>query len=119
MAGKDLLSRLADAGEDAIARLGKVPGGEQVVGAMHAMRDRTDELQKRVMGVEGLEKRIVELEQRVAALEGAKRSPTRRVAAATGRTPAARARGRSTASKASRPTAGGGSSSPTGGESPG
>ena len=134
MAGKDLLSRLADAGEEAISRLGKVPGSEQVAGAMHALRDRTDELQKRVMGVEELENRIAELEQRLAALEGAKRSPARQTAAKTGRAPATRTSSRSSAAKTTRKSASassgskakptrssssGGSSAPTGGDSPG
>jgi hypothetical protein len=121
MAGKDLLSRLADAGEEAIARLAKAPGGEQIVGAMNAMRERMDELQKRISGLEDTEKRLDELEKRVAALEGAKRSSTRRVASATSRSAS---RGRTTRSSSgpgsgSKPRSSGGSAAPTGGDSPG
>ena len=65
---KDLLSRLADAGEEAIQRLAKAPGGENVVKAVNASRDRVDELQKRVRGIEGLEKRVAALEKRIDAL---------------------------------------------------
>jgi TolA-binding protein len=124
MPGKDLLSRLADAGEEAISRLSKVPGGDQVVHAMNTMRERTDELQKRVRGIEQLESRVEELEQRVAALEGGKRSPARQAASASGRTSTSRSRSRSTASKSSRSASARGSSSegssaPTGGDSPG
>jgi TolA-binding protein len=115
--GKDLLSRLADAGEEAITRLSKMPGGEQIAGAMHTMRDRMDELQKRVRGLEDLDKRVEALEKQVATLQGAKRAPARRAASATGRTSTARARGRTSASKPTRPA--GGSSSSTGGDSPG
>jgi hypothetical protein len=125
MAGKDLLSRLADAGEEAIARLAKAPGGEQIVGAMNAMRERMDELQKRISGLEDTEKRLDELEKRVAALEGAKRSSTRRVASATSRSAS---RGRTTRSSSgpgsgsgsgSKSRSSGGSAAPTGGDSPG
>jgi hypothetical protein len=67
-AQKDLLSRLADAGEEAIQRLAKAPGGENVLKAVNASRDRIDELQKRVRGIEGLEKRVAALEKKVDAL---------------------------------------------------
>jgi polyhydroxyalkanoate synthesis regulator phasin len=78
-AQKDLLSRLADAGEEAIQRLAKAPGGENVVKAVNASRDRIDELQKRVRGIEGLEKRVAALEKKVDALS----KPSRPKPAAT------------------------------------
>ena len=84
-AQKDLLSRLADAGEEAIQRLAKAPGGENVLKAVNASRDRIDELQKRVRGIEGLEKRVAALEKRVDALAKRERKT------AGGRPPAARA----------------------------
>jgi ApbE superfamily uncharacterized protein (UPF0280 family) len=67
-AQKDLLSRLADAGEEAIQRLAKAPGGENVVKALNTTRERMDELQKKVRGIEQLEKRVVALEKKVEAL---------------------------------------------------
>ena len=80
---KDLLSRLADAGEEAIQRLAKAPGGENVVKAVNASRDRVDELQKRVRGIEGLEKRVSALEKRLEALtKQAKPKPAARKPAA-------------------------------------
>jgi hypothetical protein len=72
-AQKDLLSRLADAGEEAIQRIAKAPGGENVLKALNTSRDRIDELQKRVRGIEGLEKRVAALEKRVDALTKASR----------------------------------------------
>jgi hypothetical protein len=65
MAQKDLLSRLADAGENAIKTLGDAPGADRFLGAANAMRDRLDELQKRVRGLEGLEQRLADLERKV------------------------------------------------------
>ena len=76
---KDLLSRLADAGEDAIARLAEAPSADRVMGFANNMRDRMDEMQKRVRGIDALEKRIEELERRVETLSS---KPTRAKAAA-------------------------------------
>ena len=50
----DLLGRLADLSEEAIQRLTEVPGADRAVGAVNALRERTDELQRRVRGLEGL-----------------------------------------------------------------
>ena len=80
---KDLLSRLADAGEEAVQRLAKAPGGENLLKAVNASRDRIDELQKRVRGIEGLEKRVAALEKRIDALakQGAPKPAARKPAA--------------------------------------
>src|SRR5262249_36579081 len=74
LSSKDLLSRLADAGEEAIQRLGDVPGGERLLSAANSMRERMDDLSKRVRGLEKLEARIVDLERRVDELSGTKAS---------------------------------------------
>jgi len=65
---KDLLTMLADRGEEAIQRLGDAPGADRVLGAAQALRDRLDEIQKRLRGIDVLEKRVAELEKRVEAL---------------------------------------------------
>lgn len=65
---KDVLSRLADVSEAAIQRLGEMPGGDRIAGAATTVRDRLDELQRRVRGLEGLEQRIAELERKVDQL---------------------------------------------------
>jgi hypothetical protein len=64
----DLLGRLADLSEDAIQRLTEVPGADRAVGALNALRERTDELQRRVRGLEGLEQRLAALERKVDKL---------------------------------------------------
>jgi hypothetical protein len=64
----DLLGRLADLSEDAIQRLSDAPGADRVLGALNALRDRTDELQKRVRGLEDLEKRLSAVERKVDKL---------------------------------------------------
>ena len=68
MARTDILGRLADLSEDAIQRLSDAPGAERFLGAMNAMRDRLDELQKRVRGLEELEQRLTALERKVDKL---------------------------------------------------
>ena len=64
----DLLGRLADVSEEAIQRLTEVPGADRAVGAVNALRERTDELQRRVRGLEGLEQRLTALEKKVEKL---------------------------------------------------
>ncbi|MGH2936452.1 MAG: hypothetical protein ACRDL2_18330, partial [Gaiellaceae bacterium] len=62
----DLLGRLADMSEDAIQRLSDAPGADKLLGALNTLKDRTDELQKRVRGLEDLEKRLAAVEAKVA-----------------------------------------------------
>jgi DNA repair exonuclease SbcCD ATPase subunit len=79
---QDLLSRLTQAGEDAIQRLGEAPGGHRLAEAANALRARVDELQKKVRGIDELEKRVEKLEQRLTALEK-KPAPRRRASSAS------------------------------------
>jgi uncharacterized protein Yka (UPF0111/DUF47 family) len=66
---KDLLSRMADAGEEALQRLAGTPGADRVLGTalgvLHNMRDQVDSLSKRVRGLEEMEKRVAKLERKV------------------------------------------------------
>jgi hypothetical protein len=76
----DLLSRLADLSEEAMQRLTEAPGADRLVGVLNATRDRVDELQRRVRGLEELEKRLAALERKVDRLAkgGAASSTTSR-----------------------------------------
>jgi hypothetical protein len=89
--GQDLLSKLADRGEEAITRLADAPGGGRLAEAAKTMRDRADELQRRLRGIDALEKRVAELEKRVNELQGKK--------PAVAKAPAPRKRASSSASK--------------------
>ena len=73
----DLLGRLADLSEDAIQRLSDAPGADRALGALNAMRDRMDELQKRVRGLEDLEKRLAAVERKVEKLSKGDAAPAR------------------------------------------
>ena len=67
-AQKDLISRLADAGEEAIAKLASVPGAERFLETANVLRARLDEVQKKLLGLEAIERRVDELERRVDQL---------------------------------------------------
>jgi len=69
---KDLITRLADAGEDALQRLTDLPGGQRVLTAFNDLRTRVDELGKKVRGIDALEERVAALEKELAALKKSK-----------------------------------------------
>jgi outer membrane murein-binding lipoprotein Lpp len=104
-ARKDLLTRLADAGEDAISRLGDAPGMKGVTGFANTTRDRLDELTKKVRGIDALEKRVAKLEKRLNEMSGTK-STAKRTSATAKKTSARKTTTRPTSAK-------------TGGDSPG
>jgi polyhydroxyalkanoate synthesis regulator phasin len=64
----DLIGKLAELSEEAIHRLQDAPGGDRVVGTMNAMKDRLDDLQRRVRGIDELEARLTALERKVDKL---------------------------------------------------
>jgi hypothetical protein len=87
---KNIVERLADAGEEAIQRLGSAPGGDKLLGALGSIRERVDDLQKRVRGLEGLDKRLAAVERRLDKLEGKGRTTARKTPSTTKRSTAAR-----------------------------
>ena len=76
---KDFVSKLADAGEEALQRLSELPGGQKALTAYNDLRTRVDELGKKVRGIDELEARVAKLEKELAALKKAK-APARRQA---------------------------------------
>jgi polyhydroxyalkanoate synthesis regulator phasin len=66
---KDVIARLANRGEDVLNRLAELPGGAKALKAFNELRDRVDDLGKKVRGIEALEERISALEKQVAALK--------------------------------------------------
>ena len=78
-AEKDFVSKLADAGEEALQRLSELPGGQKALTAYNDLRTRVDELGKKVRGIDELEARVAKLEKELAALKKAK-APARRQA---------------------------------------
>lgn len=69
-----MIARLAERGEQTIARLGDLPGGTKALQAMNDLRTRVDELGKRVRGIDVLEERVAKLEKEIAALKRAQKA---------------------------------------------
>ena len=63
-----MIARLADRGEQTIARLADLPGGTKALKAVNDLRTRVDELGKKVRGIDELEQRVAKLEKEVATL---------------------------------------------------
>jgi uncharacterized protein YceH (UPF0502 family) len=78
-AEKDFVTRLADAGEEALQRLADLPGGQKALTAVNDLRARVDDLGKKVRGIDALEARVAKLEKELAALKRAE-APARRQA---------------------------------------
>jgi outer membrane murein-binding lipoprotein Lpp len=77
MITKDLISKLADRGEDVVGKLSDFPAAQRLVEAAGGLRERVDEIQRRLRGLDALERRVAELEKKVDRLSG----PPKRAAA--------------------------------------
>ena len=67
---RNLVSMLADAGEEAIQRIGTAPGGDRILGAVNALRERVDDMQKNMRAIASIEKRLDTIERRLDKIEG-------------------------------------------------
>ena len=77
---KDLLTQFRDLSSEALNRLTDVPGGSKLVDFANETRSRLDEMQKKLRGLDELERRLTKLEQQVAA-QAKKPAPRRRAPA--------------------------------------
>ena len=75
MAQRDLISRLADRGEEMLSKFADTPGASRVVELLNSTRERLDDLQKRVIGLENLERRLDEVERRLDTLQETDAAP--------------------------------------------
>ena len=75
---KDFVTRLADAGEEALQRLSELPGGQRALTAFNDLRSRVDELGKKVRGIDALEARVAKLEKQVAELKRPRKAASTR-----------------------------------------
>jgi uncharacterized protein YoxC len=88
---KDLLTRLSDAGEEALSRVAGSSTTARLLDSVGGMRERLDDVQKKVRGLDALEKRVAKLEKRVEELSKPKRTAaTPRSRAATTKRPTTR-----------------------------
>ena len=63
---KDILSRVQDLGAEALSKLADVPGGSKLVDMANDTRTRLDDMQKKLRGLDELEKRVAKLERELA-----------------------------------------------------
>src|SRR3954469_12043655 len=80
---KDVITRLAEQGEEAFQRIAELVGGARFVEAMNGMRERVDDMSKRLRSLDPLEKRVAELERRLDGLSKPARPTTARKTTAT------------------------------------
>jgi uncharacterized membrane protein len=66
---QDILSRLADKGEGALTRVAGSQTTARVVDSVTGLRERMDDVQKKVRGLDELEKRVAKLEKQLAELK--------------------------------------------------
>ena len=78
---KITIDRLTSLGEEMIDKASQYPTANRVLQGAMQMKERVDDLSKRVRGLEAMEKQIAELEKRVAKLEGSKRAAAKPAAA--------------------------------------
>ena len=71
---QDVIGRLAGRGEDALNRLAELPGGTKALKAFNDLRQRVDELSRKVRGVDELERRVAKLEKELSALKRTQKS---------------------------------------------
>jgi hypothetical protein len=82
---KDLITQFRDLTSEAFNKLSELPGGSKFVDFANDTRARLDEMQKKLRGLDELEKRVAKLEQQVAGQ--AKPAAARKPAAAKKPTP--------------------------------
>src|SRR3954447_13687428 len=83
---KDVVARLSETGEEALQKLLQNPGTAKVVGAANALKERVDELTRRMRSLDPLEKRVAELERRLEELSKPKRATAKRTTTAAKKT---------------------------------
>jgi hypothetical protein len=87
---KDILSQFRDLGSEALHKLADVPGGSRLMEMANESRARLDEIQKRLRGLDELEKRVARLEKQLGG-ESKKRATTARKTSARTTTSARKA----------------------------
>ncbi len=69
------LSQLSSFSEDLLGKASKNPAATKFLQGANQLRDRVDDLSKRVRGLDALEERVEKLEERIAKLEKPARKP--------------------------------------------
>ena len=72
---KDILTRVTNLVPDALHRLQDIPGGQKVIELANDSKTRLDDVQKKLRGLDALERRVAKLEQQLAAQKTTARKP--------------------------------------------
>ncbi|HVD26504.1 MAG TPA: hypothetical protein VNB86_10985 [Gaiellaceae bacterium] len=75
---RDLLGRLGDAGEEAISRVAGSQTANRLIDSVGGLKERLDDMQKKVRGLDELEQRVAKLEKQVADLKPKRSSSSSR-----------------------------------------
>ena len=82
----DIVARFTGLTQDALHKLTEIPGGSRIVEMLNESKTRLDEMQKKLRGLDELEKRVTKLEQQLAVTAkpkpAAKKPATRKPATA-------------------------------------
>ena len=70
---RDVITRLADRGQQTFAKLQDLPGTARAMSAVNDLRARVDELGKKVRGIDELEQRVAKLEKDMSAMRRAQK----------------------------------------------
>lgn len=87
---KDILARFQDIGTEALNKLQDVPGGARLVDMANETKARLDEMQKKLRGLDELERRVTALEKQLGttAKKPAAKKPAARKPATPKKPPA-------------------------------
>ena len=80
---KNIVERLAGAGEEVLERIASIAAAERMVSTLGTLKERVDDLQTSVRAIDQLEKRLTAIEWRLTKLEG-KTSTKSRKASSSG-----------------------------------
>ncbi len=80
---------MTDLGAEALNKLSEVPGGSKLVEMANETRTRLDDMQKKLRGLDELEKRVAKLERELAKQPAARKPATTRKRTTPARKPAA------------------------------
>jgi len=92
---KNIVERLAGAGEEVLERIASIAAAERMVGTLGTLKERVDDLQKSVRTIDRLERRLSAIEWRLTKLEGKTSTKSRKTSSGSKKRTATRKTGAS------------------------
>ena len=90
---KNIVERLAGAGEEVLERIASIAAAERMVGTLGTLKERVDDLQKSVRTIDRLERRLSAIEWRLTKLEGKTSTKSRKTSSGSKKRTATRKTG--------------------------